>query len=563
MNPRRASVATDTALAFAGTLLLFATAATAFEARVTDLAALRVLNGEVPYRDFWTIYAPGSFTALALAFAMCGRELLVSNVMGIVTSAAAVALYYGLARTVCGRTAAWLLTGLTATAFFGTGYHDGFTSYPPALLLILAAVHRAAARCAEPGTAWSIVPGLLLGGAVVFKHDVAGYAVLATVMAILLVRLRARAVPVWAPTLVLGACVTTIVLSAAVVLVALGAGRDLWDSLVVFPLTVFAYVRAEYFPLVPRIQSSWIEMTRELVHWGICNVPLLAVVAGVAALWRRGQHMDDPAWFIVVFAFVAFWFHWAAAHVQINTHAISLAAWGGLIGGAGLLRANADKPWSRRFASVAIAGWGLLFVAEPAYLMARAPAGAMWLGLPGLRGIKVPEPDALWMRELATALTEGGEPEASLLVLSNRNDINVFAESTPYWLTARHPATRHHELHPGVTDTEEVQRQMLAQIARGPLPVIAREHRFSDGLLDSAKERISQHVRIGSLLIDDWVEQHYEPGPRFGPYELMRARRSIVTAVIIERHDAGMPPPATTVTAAPPATRQRGDVPPH
>ena len=37
--------------------------------------ACRVLAGDVPYRDFWTMYAPGQFYAVAGLFAAFGREL--------------------------------------------------------------------------------------------------------------------------------------------------------------------------------------------------------------------------------------------------------------------------------------------------------------------------------------------------------------------------------------------------------------------------------------------------------------------------------------------------------
>ena len=530
---RRTGWSADTALVFGCALALFATTATAFEARVTDLSALRTLNGEVPYRDFWTMYAPGSFTTLALAFALFGRELLVSNLLGIATSAVGVAAYYRLAMPVCGAVVAWFLAALVTAAFLGTGYHDGFTSYPPAFLLIAAAVGLVARRCAEGGTRWAVAAGLLLGLATLFKHDIGGYATIACGAALIVARRRRRINPVVAPTLVVFAVVAATLAIAGGVLIALGAGPDLWTDLVRFPLTDFRHVRGEDFPIVPRLQASLIGSARELTRWSMFNLPLVALLAGVVGLRRQWRGVEAGHLFIAVFALAVFPLHWIAAHVQMNTNAISLVAWGALAGAAGwrsVVRQNRSRIPLALTAVMAL--WATVFLAEPGYRLARRVAGGTeWLDLPQLRGITATHADAAWMRGLAAAIAQAGDPEAPLLFLSNRNDVDPFAESTPYWLTNRRPATRHHELHPGITDTLPVQRQMLAQLEAGPRPVVVREHRFSDDELDAAEARIRQHVPIGSSLIDEWVATQYEEGPRFGMYEVMR-RRSTPPALV-------------------------------
>lgn len=531
---RRARWSADTALVFGGALALFATTVTEFEARVTDLSALRMVNGEVPYRDFWTMYAPGSFTTLALAFALFGRELIVSNLLGITTSAAAVALYYRLARAACGMTTAALLAALVAAAFFGTGYHDGFTSYPPAFLLIAAAARLLAQRCVEGGARWAVAPGLLLGLATLVKHDVGGYATIASGAALIVARRRRRLSPVLAPTLVVSAVVAVTLAIAGGLLLALGAGPDLWADLVRFPLTDFPYVRWEEFGLAPHWRGSLVATARQSINWSTVNLPIVAMLIGVYLLWRRRHDLDASSMFIVSFGVIAFWFHRMAAQVQLNTNAISLLAWSGLIVGVGLRAAGprtASTVGYRVAAGAAAMCLTALFVAEPAYRTATRIGKYERLGVPQLRGIRVSRADVVWMRELAAAIADAADPPAPLLFLSRRNDIDVFAVSTPFWLTSRRFATRHHELHPGVTDTERVQREMVAQMERGSWPVVVREHRFDDRGLDIVKARIITHVPIGSTLIDEWVDRHYEPGPMFGDYEVMR-RRSIPSALV-------------------------------
>lgn len=508
---------------FVAALALFSTTVANFSTRVTDLSALRLLDGDVPYRDFWTMYAPGSFTTLAVAFGVFGPALIVSNIMGILTSAAAVGVFHRLALQVSGTVTALVSSALVTVALYGTGYHNGFTSYPPALLLILTSVYTTANRSLRDGWRWTLVPGALLGAAIVFKHDIAGYAILATTAALVLTRHRAR-LPVWAPVVALWAAAAVLPLAAVGMLVSAGAGPDMWRDLVRFPLTDFRHVRPESFPLLPSFGPLTLGTARELVRWGVCNFPLWALLAGVAGLWTRWSALGPTALFVVVASFVAFWFHWSAAHVQLNTHAISLAAWSLLVASAGWQQSGERRRTGWTWAGpAAVLLWAALFVAEPAYRAAIQDAGPReWLGLPGLQGIRVSRANAAWMRQLSADLASVQEPAAPLLVLSSRNDINIYAASTPYWLTTRRPATRYHELHPGITDTEQIQQEMLAAVQRTPLPVVVREHRFADETLDRVKAAYIVHVPVGATLMDEWIAERYEPGRRFGRYELLR-----------------------------------------
>jgi hypothetical protein len=196
-----------------------------------------------------------------------------------------------------------------------------------------------------------------------------------------------------------------------------------------------------------------------------------------------------------------------------------------LICALGLTRSDLIRRWRLVgvTAALAVVAWSGVYVARRFYNSAtRPPIARERIGLPGLAGLSAPADRARELRGLAAAIAGAGGPEAPLLFLSRRNDITVYASSEPFWLTPRRPATRYHEIHPGVTDVEWRQREMIAAIEAGPLPVVVREHRFTDGYLDAAKTLMQAHVPVGSTIIDDWIAGRYEPGVRFGSYEVMR-----------------------------------------
>src|SRR5438552_13841495 len=104
--------------------------------------ALRVLDGQFPYRDFWTIYAPGQFWLLAGLFRLFGRELIVAALANVVLVGAACGVIFTLARRLgASRAAATAATLLFGAIFFRMA--PTLTSYQPALLLILIGVVQA------------------------------------------------------------------------------------------------------------------------------------------------------------------------------------------------------------------------------------------------------------------------------------------------------------------------------------------------------------------------------------------------------------------------------------
>ena len=66
---------------------------------VSTVGAERILKGEMPYRDFWTMYAPGHFYLLALLFGIFGTDLMVEVMAASVVSAAGVSACYWTARS--------------------------------------------------------------------------------------------------------------------------------------------------------------------------------------------------------------------------------------------------------------------------------------------------------------------------------------------------------------------------------------------------------------------------------------------------------------------------------
>src|SRR5579863_4789911 len=80
------------------------------------MGAERILRGEVPYRDFFSFYTPGSFYLVALVFKVFGDSLVVARISLAIAGAACSVVTYLLSRRVCPRGIALFAAGLTTVA---------------------------------------------------------------------------------------------------------------------------------------------------------------------------------------------------------------------------------------------------------------------------------------------------------------------------------------------------------------------------------------------------------------------------------------------------------------
>jgi len=77
--------------------------------------AERILRGEIPYRDFFSFYTPGSLYLLASIFRAFGDSFIVARTSIAIVGAGFSVVTYLLARRVCSRQIAFLAAGLTMT----------------------------------------------------------------------------------------------------------------------------------------------------------------------------------------------------------------------------------------------------------------------------------------------------------------------------------------------------------------------------------------------------------------------------------------------------------------
>lgn len=493
---------------------------------IATVSGWRVARGQLPYRDFWTLYAPGSSLLLGALFRIFGEHAMVSLAGASVLCAAAVGVLVRLARAL-GAPAGQALAagGLLMASLVATGYFRSLGSYPPALLALLLALLAAVRGTAPGGRAARVAAGLAAGTAAVFKHDVGAYTALAAGAGVAAAALadptRRGRLGAWLlPPVEVGLGALAVVLPTAAVVAAVGGARA-WSSLVVFPATAFPATRPEVYPgLVPTwiFDPWWAHTVVNLTHWFTAWMPLgvlaVALVAARRRLGATGAQGIGPA---AAFA-VGLGLHFAAAHVQINTHAVTLTVYGVLLG-----------LWLRPRAALATlvaAGWLGALAAGPVFkAWDTRLQETTWTALPRISGFRLPADREAALEALVPWVQARTAPDERVFVGLDRHDSIIVSDPGVSFVLDRLPATRYHELHPGIADTERVQRQIVRELERRHVSLAVRVHIFGDDVLDAWKAELGARLPdTGAGTLDAWLARRFTPVERFGPFEVWQRK---------------------------------------
>lgn len=508
--------------------------------------ALRILDGQVPYRDFWTMYAPGQFYAVAGLFWAFGREMIVQAVAVVLIIAASAAVFYLLLRRIGSPR---MLASVLAAIFIGMFWTTGpeLTSYPPALLLLLLALDRVVRYFQGCGAAQLCWAGLLAGVVTVFKHDVAAYVGAAVVISLFLAWFHAgeRRPSTWiAPmpaALRFGACASLIVLPVAL-WIAWSAGADAWQDLFVFPATTFSKVRNEEYPSLLPPLSLLIDWLRYLMNlqrgraalealspWLLFHLPELVFLGGAGVVICYPRLLDAKSAAIAILWLTCMPFFWMAAQVQRNTHFDSMAVLSFLVIAMVWPRLAAVDRWGRRLQwalAMLICAYGVGLSIQPAmqiFLVAREWPGSRMLDLPGFEGIRLGDREFSYYHPIGTFLREHTDADERIYAGVLRHEAIVINKPIFYAIAQRRSCCRYSELHPGVTDRLGTQQEIIRDIEHHNVrAAIIWKFGWPDTVLDQYWDGFKAVTDDGgATLLNEYIAERFEPIAQYDEYVLM------------------------------------------
>ncbi|MBN1530592.1 MAG: hypothetical protein JW895_16130 [Thermoleophilaceae bacterium] len=451
--------------------------------------AARVMDGDLPYRDFYCNYGPGQPYLLGLLDSALGPSLLTWRIVRVLLDATVALLAYVLARRHASEPlalGAWL--AVAAAMAFPTIPSPN----PAAIALGLGSI--LLARRSAVGA------GLLAGLSMAFRIDVGLAAAL-------------------------GACLAA----------AAEGGR--WRALVAAGTSavVGAVLMA---PFVIASPSDWWEQT---LGFGLGKQDLQRLP--LPGAWDGGFEPNKILWFYFPYVLIGGLALWAAAALAERA---PLRDWAPLplaLAGLGYLLARADE---FHYIPLAVVLPVLLAVAAerswrrghrwPAAALAAVIALIALYGLDRKRvqlfesprlaaidvdvadGVRAPVAEARAIEELVPYVRERVPPGEPVFVANPRHDLVKVGNPLVYVLVQRPNPTRYDVFQPGVITEAPAQREVVSALERTRTRLVIR---WLDPVA-SAPEPNGAGVPSGVHILDRYLERNYRPERRFGDYEVLR-----------------------------------------
>jgi hypothetical protein len=453
--------------------------------------AQRVMQGELPHRDFYSLQGPLSSFLAAAWSSIFGLSFLKLRLFGVVLHAVMVLLTYAIARRFSGPAWAFaagalaVITGLPHMHFAPLAVWQGITLSLAAIALALQSIRR-------PDGKLAVASGVAAGLSVLARHDQGAYLVIAIL--VLAAALRAvhgtRLAP--GPRFRLGAWMLGASLIAAPAVLffwASGALPAMWEQLVLFPLTRYGATSALPMPNLDQEGPTGSLLAFVAFRFG----PLLALVglALIAIRWRRAGYGEGEA----IGLFLTSWallFHMQVtvrsdlAHLVLTlSPVLVLLAWLPGYAMRALGMAEQRTLWKPiipaagtiGFASMFIIAWHMLL--PPTEVHAQ-PITSEQAG--------IFENDAAETNAVLASIMEHSAPGDALLALPYHPAYYVLAD--------RRNPTRWGYHWPGDRTDAEL-AQLIAQCEQD-MPAVVVIH-----------DRDSTATYLGPVV--EWVEAHYEP----------------------------------------------------
>ena len=261
----------------------------------TAAQALRILNGDLIYRDFFTVVTPGSYYTVAWLFKLFGEHLIVLRWAVLVTGVAVAIATYVVAR----RISTWPFAAAAALLVTVWGWFLGAPNYYSLQAALFSLIALACYVHGAPSARWLLVAGIATGVTAMIKQNVGAYTFAGLLIAIwgsLLFdaaanwRDRSRTTA----RFILGTAIP--VVPVIIWLIASGAGPYLYESWVYYPLARyperFSLPFPDFFPFV--LDDSFDMWTKLVIYSPVLVYPLtLGLIAERAWRFRRNGRIES------------------------------------------------------------------------------------------------------------------------------------------------------------------------------------------------------------------------------------------------------------------------------
>jgi hypothetical protein len=503
--------------------------------------AWRILNGDVPYRDFWTQHAPGQFYLLAVLFEIFGPSVIIERLLDTVTKAAILTTCFAIIGNWASRRFAvvgWFLCAIWLL-------YLPFRGFPlfPAILFCLLSVHFIGAFLKSGRRDRVFFAGLCGGATALFRHDVGLYICLTNALFLsghLFIHGRSdlrRAAMSLLPLLAIFATgVAIVTLPPIVLLLTKVPVNDWWFSLFIVPAQIYPPMRTLPFPdlvaaILALLQFGNADAVVELSVYS----PLITttVCAVILVLQLRKQNMaENGDRHAIQLSFCALLtLASALLYVKGIVRTSPLHLIQSILFSTVLLQIFASAVWTKTTGyRLAIAACFACTLAPsiPALLGALDTSrdnmvAGTHLFNPTFCTSEIDETKCFGVsRDFSNArqyILANTSSQDTIFVGTGRHDKIFVNDVLFYFLTRRMSATKWHQFHPGIQTRRDIQTEIISEMESRRPSYVVLNTAWDDVLEPNLSAQSS-----GNTSLDQYIQSHYTEATSFGTYHIYKPR---------------------------------------
>lgn len=479
---------------------------TFYDEGVMLTGAERILHGDILYKDFWTAYPPGSFWLLSLAFKFFGASLLVERILGITLWSLLIGSIYLLAAKVMNSKKAFAVSCIILIWMAkGTNYN-----YPviPALFCIVCGTLFLDRSFQEKKRGPLFFVGMWGGMAILFRHDI-GITFLFVLLLLLFFDKRSL-LPRERLQRMLCLCGggASILFPPLSYFFLQGATKDIVNNLVLLPMTIYLKMAPIPIQLIGLQTICLFCLTLFCLGWGIYFFSRFRQTRP----WRSQEYL---ALLLLLFSGPLL----LRAMLRLDlAHLFAPLSLSLLL--AGYLLEQGAKKNKRNLLATGIISILIFFG-----LLPPLSSFASWLQsiyrperyvyhLPRAQGFyHHPYFDS---QEKAIRYIRSHVPSTEKIYVGLTHHQKLIGnDALFYFLAERMPATRYHELYPGIATREDTQREIARDLKKNQVRYV---------VLWNVPPPVSlpAHQKEGSPYLDEFIRTNYRVVASFHPYIILK-----------------------------------------
>jgi hypothetical protein len=536
-------VAAGTALTFvlAGVFFLFEMycVPNIYDEGLVLTAAMRVLAGQIPHRDFYANYGPAQFYILAGLFKLFGSSLFVERTYDLMVRALVVSSVYAVCSFYCRRWIAASAAAVTAMWFIGVRMTPAAAVVPVSLLALISSSLSPSVFLTKTSAKRAAISGVIAGAAVLFRYDV-GFALFVVHSCVMVIATYLRRPEtskalrsfwsVYWPYL-LGFALLT--LPPFLFYLAVAPISSLIHDVIVYPATLYPRMRrlppsgniAVYLPIIISIFSLFVLVPkRHKMHrdtpgdiqqvpdrrgwqpfvWTFGILVTVLYFKGYVRLSPSQMYLPSVCSFPLLAVLLQNRF---AFSPRVRVFILVLASVIFLIAVGSTWRETRHL-YAQRVAVIE----NLL----PSHRQANTDSRSQWCHTPFplTKGLCFcPDQDRM---QTILFITSHTSPDQKLFVGLNRHDRIYGNDNLIYFATQRLPATRWSHFDPGLQNSYPVQVEMIQELEQNAPPYVVLDSEF-----EQFHEPNDSSKSSGVTLLDDYLRTHYRPVAVFGALSIL------------------------------------------